>query len=272
MIALAAFVSAWLVMMCLGARSREQVTLWQTFPLRDVLRYLAMVYLLPLLVLALLYEHGMFSSALLTGFSLCVVAGSGTSGAALVSMAGGNSLRAAAILLATTLASIFLMPLILLLLAAGSGLLEAALRAALVCLLFQLLPFLLGRYYLQQRPWWQQHEKTLERLANLAVALLILLVVFQQLPQVLAQPLLLGVGSLLALSFWLGGRLGTVTAQPPAQLELMAIVRNLTGVLVVLPVLPFSAEAMQSIPAFGLPMYVLSALLVWQARRRQSAG
>lgn len=270
MIAMAAFCSAWLVMMCLGARSAEQHALHSIFTVAEIVRHLLGVYLLPLLVLAGIFQANLMSPAVFTGLALCITSGSGTSGAALVSMAGGQTTRAASILLLSTLASILLMPLTLLLLVNKTGLLQVAALAALVCILFQLLPFLLGRHVLVRQLWWPQWQARLERLANIAVTLLILLVVLQQMPVVWREPVLLGAGSALALSFWIGSRLSGAAGQAGEHLELMAIIRNLTGVLVVLPVLAQGNEALKAIPAFGLPMYLLSALLVWRARRQAS--
>lgn len=271
MIAAAAFCSAWLVMICLGARQAPAVATVPLLGRSTVLRHLFGVYVLPLLLLGFLFHLGYLLPMPLVGMALCVTAGSGTSGAALVAMAGGHVQRAAAVLLATTLASIVLMPLTLVLLAGQTDWLGVGLRAALVCLLFQLLPFVLGRFWVIDQAWWPRWQRRVERLANLAVTLLILLVVLQQLPQVVQQPLLLGIGSLLALAFWWGSRISGAAGRSGEQLELMAVVRNLTGVLVVLPALPQSAAALQAIPAFGLPMYVLCALLVWRARRSRPA-
>jgi hypothetical protein len=269
---MAAFCSAWLVMICLGARSASQHGLHRRISSADIMRHLLGVYLLPLLVLTGLFCADVLRPAVFTGLALCVTSGSGTSGAALVAMAGGQQARAAALLLLSTLASIVFMPATLLLLTGKTDLLRVAGLAALVCLLFQLLPFLLGRFFLVRRLWWPHWDVRLERMANLAVTLLILLVVVQQLPAVWREPGLLGAGSLLAFSFWAGSRLSGAAGTPGEHLELMAIIRNLTGVLVVLPVLAQGSEAFKAIPAFGVPMYALSALLVWTARRQSVAA
>lgn len=245
--------SAWLVMFGLALAAPAGTTQVRGWPTA-----LLLGYLVPGLGLALLAGLG-GQPAHLQGLALCLAAGFGTSGAALHRLAGGDSRQAAHLVIVSSLLAVVLMPLGIAWL--GGPRLDLALlgQVLLVCLLGQTLPYLLGHVLLRRAPaFGRRLAAPLERLASFAVLLLIALVALQTLPRLGAQrELLLAAGLLVALLLLASLSRRSVAAGSP---QVLLLVRNLGGAILVARVLPEPTEVLLAIAAFGLPMYGVALL------------
>ncbi len=215
-------------------------------------------YLLPGLGLLALARLGLASPHLL-GLALCIAAGFGTSGAALHRLAGGDAQQAARLVIGSSLLAL---PLMLLLVAvATEPTKQMALlgKVVLLGLLGQLLPYTLGRGLLHWRPQLGRRlAAPLERLAGAAVIALIILIAQQTLPRLVAHPELLVAASLLV-GLLLMASLGRQRVQD-GNPQLLLLVRNLGGAILLARVLPESGEVLLAITAFGVPMYMAALL------------
>ncbi|MES2817420.1 MAG: hypothetical protein V4812_00345 [Pseudomonadota bacterium] len=262
---LLALSSAWLVMLGLALsapRGKARV--------RGAGTALLLGYLLPGLGLWLLAGLGM-APAHLQGLALCLAAGFGTSGAALHRLAGGDGRQAAHLVIGSSLLAVLLVPLSIACL--GGPQLEVRVlgQVLLACLLGQTLPYLLGRLLLWRAPALSHRlAAPLERLASAAVLLVIALVALQTLARLGARPELL-LAAILLVALLLLARLDrrSVAAGNP---QVLLLVRNLGGAILVARVLPEPAEVLLAIAAFGLPMYGVALLGLALYRRPQASA
>lgn len=257
---LLALSSAWLVMFSLALLAPSDVARPSAWRMAVLLGYV-----LPGLALLGLAAWGIDTHHM-QGLALCIAAGFGTSGAALHRLAGGDGQQAARLVIASGLLALPLIPLAVLGFGGPELNLDLLGQVLLVCLLGQTLPYALGRALMRWRPLLgRQLAPPLERLASTLVMLLIALVALQTLPRLAGHAeLLLAAGLLVAvlLSASLGRR--PVAAGSP---QMVLLVRNLGGAILVARVLPQPAEVLLAIAAFGLPMYGTALLGVALHRR-----
>jgi predicted Na+-dependent transporter len=245
--------SAWLVMFGLALNAPAALTRPSGWIAATLLGYL-----LPGLGLLALAGLGLSPPHLL-GLALCIAAGFGTSGAALHRLAGGDARQAAHLVIGSSLLAL---PLMLLLVAvAAEPTAQVALlgKVFLVGLLGQILPYALGRGLLSWRPdLGRRLAAPLERLAGVAVIGLIALIAQQTLPRLVAHAELLVAASLLV-SLLLAASLGRQRVQD-GNPQLLLLVRNLGGAILLARVLPAPGEVLLAITAFGVPMYAAALL------------
>ncbi|WP_339458479.1 hypothetical protein [Pseudomonas sp. EA_105y_Pfl2_R69] len=245
--------SAWLVMFSLALNAPATLTRSGGWLVATLLGYL-----LPGLGLLALAGLGLAPPHLL-GLALCIAAGFGTSGAALHRLAGGDAQQAARLVIGSSLLAVPLMFLLVAVTLGSAAQMPLLGKVLLLGLLGQALPYVLGRGLLRWRPdLGRRLAAPLERVAGVAVIGLIALIAQQTLPRLVVQVELLVAASLLV-GLLLAASLGRQRVHE-GNPQLLLLVRNLGGAILLTRVLPEPGEVLLAITAFGVPMYAAALL------------
>ena len=217
----------------------------------------------PAILLVVLQQMALFSTASLSAMALCIAAAGGTSAGAFVKQVNGSQSLIAQLI-------IFLLVLSLLAITAfsvlgwvnSSTLSLSGLAGYLLAI--TLLPLLLGRwvgrFFTQWASVWQAR---MERLGSLLVILLVLALALRYGQEILTGPIEpLLAAAVLVMSFVLPPLFEPHVAVRKT-IVLATLVRNLTLVLSLLSVLPNAAHILPTVLAFGLLMYILVGVVVW---------
>lgn len=245
--------SAWLVMLSLGLGSGP--TGWSSWRHELTASYWLGIYVFPLLLIMILALSANLPLAAATGFALCVLSGSGTSGVAWARAQGASGSRITARLASGAAVALVTMPL-----AAAAGVVSTdAVRVGITVfaalLLAQWLPWQMGRWWAVHRSITPSTLRLMQRLASLSVMALIVVIAWQAWPLLIQNPRLALMGTALA------ALLGVASVfEADAKLEAMGVVRNLTLVTLVLMQSNAAGEAMAALAAFGAAMYPVAWL------------
>ena|SRR3990167_7063480 len=224
--------------------------------------------LLPALALIAIKTTAWFTADTLSAMTLCIAAAGGTSAGAFVTQVKGSPALAAKLI-------VMLLGVSLLAIAIFSQLHWIELGTlslqglALYLLTITLMPLFIGRALQRRHPAVALHwQPWFDRLGSLLVILLVIALAVRHGREILtgpAEPMF--AAALLVLLFVLPPLL---EPEPGCRrtLVLVTLIRNLTLVLSILAVLPQAAVLVPTVLAFGLFMYLMTAMLVWYWRSR----
>lgn len=224
--------------------------------------------LIPALALVAIKTTDLFAHETLSAMTLCIAAAGGTSAGAFVMQVKGSPALAAKLIVVLLGVSLLAVTVFSQLGWIELGALSLG-GLALYLLTITLAPLFIGRGFQHLYPVIAKRWQPLfDRLGSLLVILLVIALAVRYGREILsgpAEPMI--AAALLVLLFVLPPLLEPEVGWRRT-LVLVTLIRNLTLVLSILAVLPQSAALLSTVLAFGLFMYLMTAMLVWYWRSR----
>ncbi|MFZ5603829.1 MAG: hypothetical protein ACOY7J_15365 [Pseudomonadota bacterium] len=222
--------------------------------------------LIPALALIIIKTMGWFAPETLAAMAMCIAAAGGTSAGAFVTKVKGSPVLAAKLIVLLLGVSLLAVTVFSQLGWVELGTLSLG-GLTVYLLTITLLPLFIGRGFHRLHPVMAARwQPWFDRLGSLLVVLLVIALAVRYGREILsgpAEPMI--AAALLVFLFvlppWLEPEPGCRRT-----LVLVTLIRNLTLVLSILAVLPQSATLMPTVLAFGLFMYLTTAILVWYWR------